>query len=90
MSEEEKKEEQQTTEDTGTGDKPRPTSVLDEANEIYKKLEEQNKEFRSLLTRQEELMAQQMLRGKSVANEEEKPKEETPKEYKERILANRK
>lgn len=92
MSEEKRDKEQgedNTEENTGAGDKPRATSVLDEANEIYKKLEEQNKEFRQLLGRQEEIMAQQMLRGKSNANEEEKPKEETPKEYKERILSNK-
>lgn len=84
MSEEQTKE--QTTKDTGTGDKPKATSVLDEANAIYEKLEQQNKEFKELLGRQEEMMAQQMLRGKSTANVEEKPKEETPLEYRKRIM----
>ena len=62
-------------------------SVLDEANEVYKKLEEQNQKFQELLERQEELMARQMLRGRSDATvEETKKKEESALEYKNRIM----
>jgi hypothetical protein len=62
-------------------------SVLDEANEVYKKLEEQNQKFQELLERQEELMARQMLRGRSDATvEETKKKEESALDYKNRIM----
>lgn len=90
MSEEEtiqenKKEE--TKEDSGTGDKSKAVGILNEANEIYEKLGERNREYKELIEREEEMRASDLLRGKSQANiEENKPKEETPSEYRDRIL----
>lgn len=84
----EEKTTEQPNKNSNEGGKPKATSVLDEANSVKEELGKMLSEHRELLKRQEELMAQQMLRGKSSANvEDEKPKEETPKEYRDRIMS---
>jgi len=72
---------------TKEGDKSKKTSILDEANSISKTMASQIEEYRELIHRQEELMARQMLQGKADATiEGQKEKEESPKEYKDKIL----
>ncbi len=76
------KEQAKTEINTGEGNQPRKNSIIDEANAIYKKLEEANKRFEQNLARQEEIMARQLLQGESSANtsevsEDKKKKEDT-------------
>jgi hypothetical protein len=88
--EETQKEEAVRTEtDTPKGDLPKKSNILDEANTLYQRLDERIKRYENLIERQEELMANQLLRGRSDATMgEQKPKEETPQEYKDRIMRN--
>jgi len=83
MPEEEKKEEEQPKEEA-----PKETeeSPLDRGERIMKMLEEQNKIFERNIHRQEEITAKQMLAGRSGVHTDEQPKEESPQEYKDRIM----
>ena len=83
----EKSEEKNSTTNTGEGDKPTTTPLIDSANEAAKRLEEANKVKAELLTREEELASKKMLGGQSEAGVEAKePKEETAVEYKDRVM----
>lgn len=78
--------EKQTTTDTGEGDKPSTTPLIDEANEAAKRLEEANARKEELLAREEEIEYKKTLGGKSKAGTEpEKPKELTDTEYAEAL-----
>lgn len=50
----------------------KPISMIEEANEAAKRLEEANKVKKELLDREEKLLAEKKLGGKSVMNKEEK------------------
>ena len=61
-------------------------SLFERTDKATARLEEANKKTEDLLNRQEDLYAKQQLGGKSTAGQEkEKPKEETDKEYSDRI-----
>ena len=68
--------------DSNEGDKPSATEVLKQQSERIKELEQEK------LDREVE-DAKKQLGGGSEAGSEIKPKEETPKEYGDRILAGR-
>ena len=64
---------------------PQPsTPYLDKANEIAAKLEAQLKKAEETLARQEQIIARQIFSGR--AEQGAPPKEETAKEYANRIL----
>lgn len=58
-------------------------NIYDKALAAAERLEQANKKQEELLTRQESLMAKQLLSGRSIQSptEPEKPKELTAKEY---------
>lgn len=60
--------------------------LIAKANEAAERLEKANIEQARLQKRQEELLANARLQGRSFAGQVEKPKEETPKEYADRII----
>jgi len=63
-------------------------SSIEEAKEVVKSLREQNEQMKANLLRAEELEAVRMVSGKSAAGQSPpEAKEETPQEYKERIMA---
>ena len=83
----EENQENNSTIDTGEGDKPTSTPLIDSANEAAKRMEEANKVKAELLTKEEELAYKRTLGGQSEAGiEAEKPKEETAVEYKDRVM----
>lgn len=59
--------------------------MIDRANRAAERMEKANKDLAKLLLRQEVMMAEKRLGGISEAGQE-KPKEESPKEYKDRIM----
>ncbi len=90
MDEEDKKETEEEEQegadaDTETGDKPTTPKVIVDANAAAKRLEKANEERAKLLGREEELVARKHLGGRSEAGQVVEKKEETPKEYNERI-----
>ena len=91
MEENETKDPEQGTEETkdnsGDGDKPKSTSLIDKANETLKGMEAANKKTEELVERQEALAADKMLGGESEAGGENKPevKKETDEEYAGRV-----
>ncbi len=74
-------------ENTGEGDKPKTTTLVDEANSAAKRLEEANKRKAELLRQEEELEARRALGGRSEAGGEATKKEETPKEYMNKVMS---
>ena len=60
-------------------------SLLDKAKRERILMEEANKKKEELLDREEKLAANTMLGGTTGGNQEVKPKEETDKEYSDRI-----
>ena len=69
---------------------PSPASLIDNANVAVDRMKEQNDRREALINREEALMVQRKLGGKADAGSApvEKKKEETPKEYMERIMKN--
>jgi len=63
------------------------SSVVDKAYNINKSLEENIRRFDELVKRAEKLAVMNSLGGKSEAGKvPEEPKEETPEEYKDRVM----
>ncbi|KKK82356.1 hypothetical protein LCGC14_2804190 [marine sediment metagenome] len=86
MDEEKPKEEEPTADDSGDGDKPEETTLIDDANLAAKRMEDANKDKRILLDREEALMARQALSGRAEAGTvPEKPKKLTDTEYAEAL-----
>jgi len=72
--------------DSGEGVQPKATSLVDDANTAAERLEKANERKTELLRQEEELEARKALGGRSEAGQAPvEPKEETPKEYRERI-----
>lgn len=75
------------TEDTQERNEPEARVSIDDANLAAKRLEDANKEKRSLLDREEKLLIEKKLGGESSAGQvPEKPKGLTPKEYKDAVM----
>ena len=62
-------------------------SLFEQTNEATDKLAKANEKTEELLNRQEALYEKQKLGGSSEGGKETKPKEETDKEYAEKIIA---
>jgi len=64
-------------------------SKVDEAKELLKKIEQANKETKAWVERAEALKAEAVISGESEAGKPaEKPKEESPEEYAEKVMRN--
>ncbi len=89
MDEETKKTEpEKPTETEETGVQPSATTELDRADQIAERLKRENDRKDELLTREEALAARRAVGGVTEAGQvQEKPKEETAKEYKDRALS---
>lgn len=62
-------------------------SAIDVATKLHAQIKEENDRHEQLVLRQEKLAAQNMLGGKSSAGQkQEPPKEETPEEYKNKVM----
>ena len=61
-------------------------SPIEEGRAIAERIEKGNVELKELLNKQEKLIAEQRLSGKGFAGIQNTPKEETPKEYAERVM----
>ncbi len=89
---EQKGDETQEEEDNGeeetTKEESSPSDSIDRANAAAARQEKANEKHETLLIRQEKIAVQNALGGKSDAGQvPEKPKEETAKEYKDRVMA---
>jgi len=80
-------ESEDTNENPDEGNKPEIYKPIDDANIAAKRLEEANKERRELLDREEEIIAKKTLGGKTEAGTEQSKKEETPQEYKDKVMS---
>ena len=76
---EKKPEEPKPAENTGEGSEPKTTEPIDNANKAAERMERANKKKEELLDREEALLVQARLSGRSLAGGE-KPKEETEDE----------
>ena len=66
---------------------PTKTPMIDAANQAAERLEAANKQKEALLAREEELASKRILGGQSEAGiEPDKPKEESAKEYADRVM----
>lgn len=63
---------------------PSSTDLIDRANEAAQRLEKANKTLEKNLARQEALQVEKTLGGN--ADVRQAPKEETPQEYKDRVM----
>lgn len=79
---EEPKEEQKEEEE---GDS---SSALETAQKLYEKIKAENDRHETLLKREERLRAEEIFSGRSSAGQKQpKPKELTPEEYKNKVMA---
>ena len=73
--------------DTETGDKFSTSSLVEQADAAAERLARENDRKEALLRREEELMARKALGGISEGPAQpEPPKEETPKEFKDKFM----
>ena len=80
------KTETETTTTEETGDKVKTVSIMDRADEINDRKERILKREEALQERKETFAARKMVGGETEGGQEPvKPKEETPKEYNDRI-----
>lgn len=65
-------------------DKPKKYALIDSANKAAERLEKANKDMKELLDRQEKLMGEARLAGKSYSSQSKKPEKDPlddPKNY---------
>lgn len=78
--------EEQSAVDTGEGDKPEAVGIVDRAHAENERMEENLRRRDELISREEKLMAQKTLGGRSEAGQVPvEPKEETHEEYAEKV-----
>ena len=73
--------------DNDKGNKPKTPKVIEDANSAAERMEAANEKREELIGREEELAANRHLAGESEAGQPSEKKEETDKEYKDRIMA---
>ncbi len=81
----EEKKPEESTRDTKEGDKPKTSTLIDDANSAAKRLEEANERKAELLRQEEEFAAKRALGGRAEAGQTPVVKEETAIEYRDRI-----
>ncbi len=85
MDEKKEIEQKETEEVSSTEDKYETTPIIERARMEREKMEAANKFKEELLDREEAMMTRKALGGDSDAGQTQEKKEETPKEYNERI-----
>ena len=83
----EENKEQKPTEDSGDGDKPATTPLIDIANAAAERMEKANEETARLQAVQAERDQRIALGGRGEADQAPVKKEETPKEYTEKVMS---
>ena len=73
-------------ENINDGNQPDANSIVERADKAAERLAKENERLEANIRRQEELMAKQALGGRSEISKPEKPKEETPEEFKKKFL----
>ena len=73
-------------EDNSKEEEPKELDMIEKAKLAAADLKAQNDRREELISRQERLMAEQKLGGVTNAGTSEEKKEETPKEYKDRVM----
>jgi len=68
------------------GDKPQSNSILDRVVKENERMEQNIKRQEEIIRKQEEISAKQILEGRTEAGTTPVVKEETPKEYKDRVM----
>lgn len=87
MIEETKKEEEPTPDNTGEGVQQKAITELDRADQIAERQKRENDRREDLLKREESLEASRRVGGRADAGQPpQDTKEETPQEYKDRIM----
>lgn len=72
---------------SSTSPSPSYSDILKKGDEIAKRIEEANKKSEEILRQQQELAARKLLGGGTeITPQQEQKREETPKEYKDRIM----
>ena len=80
---------EETVEDSKEGVQSKTVETLDRADEIAERQARENTRREAILDREEALAARKAVGGITEAGKEaDKPKEETPQEYKDRVMAN--
>ena len=69
-------------------DEEKSLDMIDKANEAAERLEKATTDLNKSLAKQEAIQVKQTLAGTTDAGQPEEKKEETPTEYKDRVLAN--
>ena len=82
---EEKKEEEKPKEEPKKEPEKTETSPLELAKTLDESIKKGNEDFKDLLDRQEKMLADARVEGRTFAGGETKPKEETAQEYAKRI-----
>ena len=85
---EEKKEEEKPKEEPKKEPGKTETSPLELAKILDESIKASNEQFKSLIDRNEKLLADARVEGRAFAGGDSEKKEETPLEYKDRIMAN--
>ena len=80
------KKEEPAIDSPGDGDKSETISELDRADQIAERQARENDRREAILKREENLAARKAIGGETEAGKPEKKKEETPKEYKDRVM----
>ena len=73
------------TEETAQESPAKTKSVIQMANEAAERLEKANARHEELLKQEEEIRANNLLLGRGLAGQPQEKKEETPREYADRI-----
>ncbi len=87
MSEEETTKEEPTSDNNGGGVQQDTITELDRADQIAERLKRENDRKEALLNREESLEARRRVGGVAEAGQQQKPKEETPKEYADKVMS---
>ena len=86
--EQQKQEEESPTDNSGEGNQQQSPTLVEGANAAAERLEKATELYKAENDRREELMARDMLGGKTEAGQEPAPpKEESPKDYMKNVMS---
>lgn len=81
-------EEGNATDNSGEGDKQKRPELIELADKAAERLEKANAERKELIERDEKIIAEQKLGGRSEGGFQGVKKEETSKEYADKVMGN--
>ena len=64
----------------------KPKSAIDEAKETLAQIKQEKEELKALVEKAELMKSEEMISGQAQATKVTEPKEETPEEYKNKVL----